>query len=536
MTEEKKDVSLSKGNFLVEEGEIVVEDDQEYHLKRTLRSRHIFMIAIGSSIGMGLWLGSGSSLASGGPAAIFIGYLLAASIAWALNQSIGELAVLYPVPSAFPQWTRRLADPSLGFTLGWTYWFNYMITIPNELSGLCTVLAFWDSSINPAVWITVFLIVLIIINVFVVNVFAETEFVMSTIKFTWIFIVIVTCIVISAGGGPQGSAIGFKYWKEEPFTHGFKGFLSVLPTTIFAMSGMELSGVTAAEAINPKQSIPKAVQSIWIRLGLFYILGCLMVTITVSPNDPNLFGGSGVNASPFVIAFRNAGLPILGDLHNVVILISVLSSGNAAMYCGPRMLMGMAQIGSAPKIFGKTDKSGRPWYGFILTTAFGGGLAYLNVNNTGAEVFSWFSSLISLCTLYVWGCVFLCNIRQRKAWNAQGRSLSDMPWKSRVVPWTAWYGLILCIILVIVEFYLAVWPLGKAPTARTFFADYISIILTILIYLAAKVYYKGKFLIPPTQIDLDKGRRFYGPEDDEPEDDFFVWIWKSLKGMTSKGM
>ncbi|ANB12871.1 amino acid permease GAP1 [Sugiyamaella lignohabitans] len=518
----------------VETGDVImVEGPLTHGLDRRLTSRHIWMISIGSAIGEGLWLGSGGSLHSGGPASLWIGFWIAASIGWALNQSIGELAVLYPVPSAFPQWTRGLVDPAAAFMMGWTYWFSYMITIPNELAGLVTVLAYWDDSISPAVWISVFLVVLILINVFAVNVFAEAETVMSFLKFSWIIIVVVCSIVISAGGGPTHKSTGFHYWREKPFINGFKGFLSVMPNCIFALTGIELSGVVAAEARNPKASIPKSVQSIWLRLGFFYILGSFMVTITTNPNDPNLFG-SGSSASPFVIAFKSAGLPGLAQMQNVIILISVLSSGNAAMYCSGRLLLGLAELDMAPKLFKKCDSQGRPWPGFILTTIIGGGLAYLNVDNKGSTVFGWFSNLTSLCALVVWGLIFLSSLRMRIAWKYNGRSLSELPWKSSSMPYAAYWGLFWCLILIVVEFYLAVWPLGAKSTARTFFANYVSVVLMIVVYIGAKIYYRGPLWIHRQNIDLDKKRFIYTEEHDLPEPDAYQEIWTMIKGKIKK--
>ena len=183
-----------------------------------------------------------------------------------------------------------------------------------------------------------------------VTLFGEIEVVASMIKFGWIFVVIISGIVISAGGAPAEGPIGFRYWNKEPFISGFKGFLSVMPTCIFAMSGSENAGLVAAETANPRRSVPKAVGSIWLRLSLFYIMGSLIVTITVSPNDPNLFGGSGTNASPFVIAYRNAGLQPLAHIMNAVIFISVLSTGSISGYAGSRTLVGLSQISMAPKV------------------------------------------------------------------------------------------------------------------------------------------------------------------------------------------
>lgn len=275
------------------------------------------------------------------------------------------------------------------------------------------------------------------------------------------------------------------------------------------MSGSENAGMVAAETANPKKSVPRAVGSIWLRLSLFYLLGSLMVTITVNPFDEDLFGGEGTNASPFVIAYRNANLAPLAHIMNAVIFISVISTGTISGYAGSRTTMGLAHLGMAPKQFKKADKMGRPWYGLVCTLVLGGGLGYLNVSNSGATVFGWFSALTSLYTLFGWGMICLSHIRFRMAWKLQGRSVDDLPWKSWTYPWAAYWGLSWCIILIIVEFYLAVWPMGTEPNATDFFATYVSVPVIIVLWLGAQIYYRGSWWLDLSTIDLDAGRRFY---------------------------
>lgn len=487
----------------------------ESELRRMLGTRHLTMIALGSSIGMGLWLGSGTSLVNGGPAGIFIGYILAGSMIWSVSHSIGEMAIMYPLPSAYVQWTSKFICPSAAFALGWSYWFSYVITIANELAAANTVLSFWTTKVPIAGWITIFWVVLVAVNVGAVTLFGEVEVVASTIKFGWIFVVIISFIVISAGGAPNHDAVGFRYWNAEPFTNGFKGWLAVMPTCIFAMSGGENSGLVASEMKNPKKAVPHAVSSIWVRLALFYLMGSLMVTITVSPNNPDLFGGSGTNASPFVIAYRDAGLQPMAHIMNAVIFLSVISTGSISGYGGSRTTMGLGQLGMAPKIFTRADKTGRPWAGLVCTLGLGGALAYINVSETGAEVFTWFSNLTSLFTLFGWGSICLSHIRFRRAWAIQGRSSADLPWKSWTYPYAAWWGLCWCIILIIVEFYLAVSPLGGSPSAENFFANYVSVLVIIVLYLGARIYNRGPWWQDLSKVDLDAGRRFYVDSIDE---------------------
>ena len=162
----------------------------------------------------------------------------------------------------------------------------------------------------------------------------------------------------------------------------------------------------------------------------------------------------------------------------------------------------------------KADSWGRPWYALIPTLLVGGALAYINVDHTGSEVFGWLSSLTSLLTLFGWGMISLANIRMRAAWAAQGRSFADLPWKSWTWPWGAYWAVGWCVILLIAEFYLAVWPLGDVTSAENFFSVYISIVAVFLIYVVSKVtYFRGRRWVDISTIDLDQGRRFYKDAD-----------------------
>ena len=304
--------------------------------------------------------------------------------------------------------------------------------------------------------------------------------------------------------------------------------MALTATGIFAMAGSENAGLVAAETANPRKSVPRAVGSIWLRLATFYLLGSLVVTITVSPEDPDLFGGEGTNASPFVVAYRNAGIPVLAHFMNAIILLSVISCGTISCYAAARTTMGLAYLGMAPKVFKKADKTGRPWWGLIPTFIVGLGLAFLNVSEDGATVFGWLSSLTSLFTLFGWGMICLSHIRFRWAWKLQGRDPSELPWKSWTYPYAAWFGLTMCIVLIIVQFYLAVWPLGVAPNAEDFWARYISVPLIIVLYIIGKLMYKTPKWVDLSTVDLDYGRRFYADEGPEKKGNVMVRGLKAI--------
>ena len=169
----------------------------------------------------------------------------------------------------------------------------------------------------------------------------------------------------------------------------------------------------------------------------------------------------------------------------------------------------------APKRFTKADSTGRPWWGLLITLSLGGALAYLNVSTSGTQVFEWFSNLTSLFTLFGWGMICFSHIRFRQAWKIQGRSPAELPWKSWTFPLAAWWGLIWCIIIVGIEFYLAVFPLHKPTTAKNFFANYISVFVIIVLFLGARFYYRGPWLIDTARLDLDYQRRFYATDEEK---------------------
>jgi amino acid transporter len=175
-------------------------------------------------------------------------------------------------------------------------------------------------------------------------------------------------------------------------------------------------------------------------------------------------------------------------------------------------VLSLANLSFSLQRLQKTDKSGRPWYGLIPTLIIGGGLSYLNVNNSGATVFGWFSNLTSLFTLFGWGMICLSHIRMRHAWKIQGRPKDDLPWQSGTYPVTAWWGLSWCIILIVVQFYLAVWPLHAATTAKGFFSVYVSVPAIVVLFIGAKIYFRGRRWVNLDLVNLDENRRFYAEQ------------------------
>ncbi|CAN6606856.1 general amino-acid permease Gap1p [Trichomonascus vanleenenianus] len=482
-------------------------------LARKLKNRHLQMIAIGGAIGTGLFVGSGSMLATGGPAALIIGYAIIGIMLFCTMNALGELAVTFPVSGAFSTFCTRFIDPSWGFAVGWNYAVQWLVVLPLELVAASITIGYWQSDINPAAWVAIFYVLVVIINLFGVRGYGEAEFIFSIIKVTAVIGFIILGIVINCGGAPKGGYIGGKYWTDPGAFNGktageqFKAVTTVYVGAAFSFTGTELAGLAAAETENPRKTLPRAVKQVFWRITLFYIVSLSIVGLLVPFNDPHLLGASSVDikASPFVIAITNAGISGLPSVFNVVIMIAVISVGNSAVYGCSRTLAALAHQGLAPKFLGYIDKGGRPLWGIGITCVFGL-LCFLSASDKQTEVFNWLMALTGLSLIFTWGSVNLCHIRFRRAYKVQGRSLEDIPFRSQVGVYGSWLGLIINVCILVGQFWVAVWPKGGSPNASYFFQKYLAAPIIIAFYIGHKIY-KRSPIVRTKDMDLNSGRR-----------------------------
>lgn len=372
----------------------------------------------GGSIGAGLFVGSGGALSRGGPASLIIDFLIIGIMIFNVVYALGELAIMYPISGGFYTYSSRFIDPSWGFAMGWNYVLQWAIVLPLEITVAAEVIKFWTRDVHVAVWITMFLVAIILINVFGVLGYGEEEFWSSALKLAAIIIFMIIGLVLVLGGGPSNGIYteywGARYWYDPgAFRNGFKGFCSVFVTAAFAFSGTELVGLAAAESRTPLKSLPSAVKQVFWRITLFYILALLFVGLLVRSDDERLFGSGGyidTTASPFVIIAVDAGLKGFDSFMNVVILVSVISIGNSGVYGGSRTLTALAEQGYAPRIFTYVDRAGRPLVSTITIIACGA-LAYINVDAAGVDIFNWLLALSGLAALFTWGSICFAHIR-----------------------------------------------------------------------------------------------------------------------------
>ncbi|KAM0745999.1 hypothetical protein T439DRAFT_384462 [Meredithblackwellia eburnea MCA 4105] len=480
------------------------ENSSERIVQRKLKARHLQMIALGGTIGTGLFVGAGGALATGGPLGIFLGYLIMGFVCWCLMIALGEMTTLFPVNGSFTHYSSRWVDPALGFTTGWVYSvklvdhntggnvrtslfvinFSQLLTlfaVETHRSAAALVINYWPGGqkINPAAWITLFFGVIVAFNFVGVRAYGEAEFIFSVIKIVTIVGLILLGIVITCGGGPDHQSIGFRFWREDgpfqqlngipgPFGR-FLSFWTVFIQAAFSFLGTEIVAITAAEAENPRKNVPLAIKKVFFRIALFYVVGTFVMGLLVSPNNPNLLTGSGTAASPWVIAIENAGIKGLPSLINVVVLLAAFSAGNSDCYAASRCL-------------------GVPIYALIVTCMWGF-LSYMMCGSaSAATVFNWFYSLSSLTGLAAWATILLTYIRFHAGLRHQGFDRNTLPYKAPLQPYASYFALTFIVIVVFFNGYTVF--LKDSWNTSTFIVDYITIPLFAMLYVFWKLYKK----------------------------------------------
>lgn len=479
-------------------------------LHRRLENKHIQMIALGGAVGTGLLIGSGGSLRTGGPAALLIAWGLVGTMVFCIIHALGELCVAFPVNGAFSTYATRFVDSSWGFAVGWNYALMWLIVMPLELVAAAMCILYWNSSINPVAWVAIFYVLIMGINLFGVRGYGEAEFYLTIVKVIAIVGFVILGVVLVCGGGPSKQFIGAKYWNEPgAFAHGFKGVATTFITASYSLAGSEMVGLTSAEVDNPRKVLPKAVKQVFWRLFLFYFLSLTFVGLLVPYNSPDLLGSGGTSTSPFVIAIKNGGIHTLPSIFNAVILISVISVGNSAVYGCSRTIQSLGAQGLGPEILGYVDRKGRPLAGIAFSGVFGL-LCFLSAYKNKDEVFGWLLSVSGLATIFLWFNIGLCHIRFRMALRAQGMSTDELMFTSIAGVWGSIYSMVLLIVVLGVQFWTALFPIGSngKPNAKNFFQNYLGSIVILIFYCGHKLWTRNwRFYVSLKDIDLITGRR-----------------------------
>lgn len=394
------------------------------NLNRGLKQRHITLMSLGSAIGVGLFLGSASAIKLAGPSILF-GYIIAGLAIFFIMRALGEMAIEQPVAGSFSKYAHDYLGPLAGFITGWNYWFLWVVTCMAEITAAGIYMEYWFPGTPRWVWALIALVLMSALNFLSVKVYGELEFWFALIKIvTIICMIVIGTGIILFGFGNGGVATGISnLWSHGGwFPNGFTGLLLSLQMVLFAYLGVELIGVTAGEAENPKKTLSKAIDNVFWRILIFYV-GALFVMMAIYP-----WNEIGDKGSPFVLTFEQIGIAKAAGIINFVVLTAALSSCNGGLFSTGRMLFTLAQQKQAPEKFGQLNKNGIPSKG-ILATAFvlliGVALNYV----VPAKVFTWLTSISTFGAIWTWGVIVVAQLHFRKGLpqEAQNKLTYKMP-------------------------------------------------------------------------------------------------------------
>ncbi|KAH7036198.1 lysine-specific permease [Linnemannia elongata] len=490
------------------------ENEQFGEVKRDLKSRHLQMIAIGGTIGTGIFLSSGGSVAGAGPLGALISYTIVGTMVFFIVTSLGEMASYLPLPGAFSTFGARFVDPALGFGLGIGYAFQWIITVTIEVTAAGMILQYWWPNLQMWIPALVFIVILVGITLLGVKAFGELEYWFAMIKVLTCIVFIIVGILVDVGAVGDGF-IGGKNWHIEgaPIVGetARDRTVNIFTTCVwafFSFGGTELVGITAGESANPGKAVPRAIRHTFWRILLFYILTIMIIGLVLPYTEENLLNSTFANVNeaapiaPFTIIFKMAKLPGADHAINAVLLTAVLSAGQSAFYASTRTLMAMGREGKMPAIFGRVNSRGVPLYSLALVTLVASIAFVADVVGSGV-VFTWLVNLTGMSALLTWLSISVIHLRFRAAFKAQGRSVKDLPYVAPFFPYSCYLSILLALMILFMQGYQAVTadPFSAEGVVAVFVGAPV-FFLSIIIW---KIYHKTK-IIPLLEVDLDTGR------------------------------
>lgn len=461
-------------------------------LLKRLESRHINMIAIGGSIGTGIFLASGYAISIGGPGGALTAYVLMAFVVFFLMTSLGEMSVFKPSSGTFCEYSKLYVGPSFGFAMGYNYWLNWAITIAAEISAASLIIGFWFPHINHFLFSAVFLFAIIISNVFTVRVYGEIEYFLSFVKVA----VIIVFIILGIFAIFQHPQLGVSYWQmgDAPFHNGWYGFITVFLFAGFSFQGTELIGVASGETLNPETAIPKSMKLVFWRLTLFYILSMAVISLLLPYTDPRLASQTDVTVSPYTLIFQKYLFHYAADVVNLIILIALLSAANASMYSSTRILWYMAKKGDAPSLFSRLNRHYIP-YAALIATALVGSLVFFSSLVKNGVLFAYLVQISSLSGFIAWFGIALSHYQFRRHFLPAYGGTALLGYEAKFYPYAQIVSM-LVILFVIAAQFIPIIHEAKF-TVVELLITYSAVIVFLLFYLGHKVYLFFKYRSTP---------------------------------------
>ncbi|WP_038909009.1 amino acid permease [Dickeya oryzae] len=390
-----------------------MQDQQDGTLQRGLKNRHIQLIALGGAVGTGLFLGIAQTIKMAGPS-VLLGYAIGGLIAFFIMRQLGEMVVEEPVAGSFSHFAYKYWGNFAGFASGWNYWVLYVLVAMAELSAVGIYVQYWWPDIPTWVSAAVFFVVINAINLANVKMYGELEFWFAIIKVVAIvgMIVFGGWLLLSGHGGPDASITNL--WAQGGFfPNGISGLVMAMAVIMFSFGGLELVGITAAEADKPEESIPRATNQVIYRILIFYV-GSLTVLLSLYPWGKVVEGGS-----PFVMIFHALNSELVANILNIVVLTAALSVYNSCVYCNSRMLYGLAKQGNGPQSLLKVDRRGVPVVA-IGVSALATALCVLINYVLPGKAFELLMALVVSALVINWAMISLAHLKFRATKDREG--------------------------------------------------------------------------------------------------------------------
>lgn len=533
-----------------------------------LSQRHLIIITATAGIGTGLFVGSGTALKEGGPAGLIIAYGLLSISLLSMMLGIAEMALRYPTVSPFNELTARFIDPSLGFAIGWIFMAAWLVTAPLEIIVSAELTRFWKSDdnpaaqVNPVAWVSLIYVFDVFIQIYGgTRAYGELEFFVGFLKLFSVVAFIIFTIIHVAGGIPgaehshvydlilmsnqtlatqiadnktlaNGTSIetwvketlvpndyfsshkyigGHYFFEPGAFATSFKGVIGALISAAFAFGGTEIAALASVETANPVRVIPSTTRQTFWRLMLFFITAVILIGLSVPSSIDGLGSSNDGTGSPFIISLQRSFVYATPSLFNSLILCSVIGVSNAAIYSCTRLLVGLSISGMGPSWLSYIDRHGRPIFAKLAVLTFTL-LCFVCASDKYNDVFNWLYAFGALGWVYLWATLPIVHIMFRIAMKLQGRSTSELLYKSPLGVAGSAVGSAISIFVLVMQFWTSGAPIGgSSDAAEYFFQQDLSVPCVIALFVGHKIYLKkttGSWgFINLKTMDLDAGVR-----------------------------
>lgn len=449
--------------------EVTSDNGMEHEdLNRGLKNRHVQMIAIGGAIGVGLFYGSAGAIQLAGPS-VLLCYALAGIIIFFVMRAVGEMSVAEPVSGAYVSYGSRYIHPFVGFMLSWGGLFTTIAAAGAEYNALGQYIQFWFP--NIPIWLSALCVLILIttINLVAVSAYGETEFWLSLVKVVTICVmIIVGLLIVLFGVGHGGNPVGFANLTANGgfFAGGLKGFIEALALVCLAFGGVESVAIAAGETKDVKKTMPKAVNSVFFRILIFYI-GSIFIMLCLQP-----WNKIGTTGSPFVTVFSMIGIPAAASIINFVVITAAMSSGNSGIYTYSRMMYNLSLQGQAPKIISKVNKKKVP-YVAILSIVGAQLIGVLANAVIPATAFAIFSSILVTFLIEVWLVILISHVGFRKAKIKSGE-FKDLTFKMPFAPYSNYVCIVFFILVLVVMGFMPATRIAIIVTPCFIFCQWVA--------------------------------------------------------------